>query len=467
MSNKPLIQTLSYYYASLKPCEIPPEVMRRARLSLLDYLAVYACGYHRGVLSEMLLNFVLEKNSRPESSILLLGRKIDAEWAAFASGAIAHSVELDDGHRFGTAHPAVAVIPSALAVAEKIGCTLEYTLASIVVGYDVMLRLARAINPSHLKRGFHTSSTTGTIGSAAACAYLYRHDGEQFGHALSIAGLLSSGLQEMLHDNPAIKAFQVGRSTQSGVLAAEMATRGAKGPSTLLEGRHGWIGAMCDAFRQSDLIGELGERWEITNTYTKLYPTCRHCHHALDLGVTLHAEGLDANEIASIEVRTYSVAISEVGSPALPATLDAAMFSLPYALAVALIEGQVTIDDLSRHLDAREATALARTVSVTAAPEQDDKYPHERGCELRIVLRDGRQIRRATHLPKGEPDTPLTEVDFMTKFESITRPFGLDDRVHTAWKLVMDDDSDLPISTLIDCMDGTQPDMPAHAAEQQ
>jgi 2-methylcitrate dehydratase PrpD len=94
-----------------------------------------------------------------------------------------------------------------------------------------------------------------------------------------MGGLQSAGLQEMLHDNPGIKTLQPGKAAMAGVLAADLARAGAKSPRTLFEGQHGWLKAMCAGeYSEDALTGDLGKRWEILLTYTKLYPTCRHCH---------------------------------------------------------------------------------------------------------------------------------------------------------------------------------------------
>ncbi|MBD3290977.1 MmgE/PrpD family protein, partial [candidate division KSB1 bacterium] len=137
------LEKLSAFYSNLKIDGIPETVMDKAKLSLLDYLFVYVVGFHKGTLTQAILDYIKHKRKNFESSIMLTGMKADTELAAFASGLIAHSVELDDGHRFGTAHPAAVVIPAALAEVEKQNATLGKLLKAIVIGYDVMLRLSK------------------------------------------------------------------------------------------------------------------------------------------------------------------------------------------------------------------------------------------------------------------------------------------------------------------------------------
>ena len=433
---------LASHYSALRSADIPEAVRLRARFALADFLSVYIAGRAHGPLSEVLLQYADTKTGAPDATVPFTDRRTDAETAALVCAAIAHSVELDDGHRYGTAHPSVAVIPPLLAVAQARPVAYRDLLAAIAVGYDWMLRTARAINPAHLGRGFHSTSTAGTLGSAAAIARLMGFGSEDTANAVSIAALLSSGLQAMLHDRPEIKAFQVGRSAQSGLLAATMAARGCGGPDRVYEGAHGWIAAMTDRFRQSDLVGGLGRRWEIMYSYTKLYPTCRHCHAPLDLVLDLHAQGLRPTQVRRIDIRTYTVAIDEVGGEQPPRSLQEAMFSLRYALAVALHEGELTADSLVARLADEDVRDLVRRIGIATAPERDRQYPESRGCDLRVWLNDDSVLQRSAELPKGEPEKPLTPGEHREKFYRLTRGCVPHSVAEALWKCILDSDDE-------------------------
>ena len=411
---------LAEFYSDLKLDKTHDPVAQKAKLALLDYLFVYVAGFRAGVLKDAILKYATERVRNKESTILLTGEKADAELATLVSGVIAHSVELDDGHRYGTAHPAVVVIPAALAIAEKENASFNDLIKSIIIGYDVMLRLSKSINPSHLKRGFHSTSTTGTIGAAAAVASILKFDAADFTNAIAIAGLLSSGLQEMLHGNPSIKAFQVGRSSQSGLLATQFVTYGGKGPASIFEGQHGWIKAMTDVFDKSALLDELGERWEIMNTYTKLYPTCRHCHHAIDLAIEAFQSGLTIDKLEKVKIQTYNVGIAEVGIIKRPTNLEDAMFSLAYSISIAFTTGFVTLEHLEKFLSKKSLLSFSEKIEITSDKDMDERYPAERGCIMELVTKTGELFTFQTHLPKGEPETPLLNDEYINKFKAIT-----------------------------------------------
>ncbi|MBD3289550.1 MmgE/PrpD family protein, partial [candidate division KSB1 bacterium] len=357
------------------------------------------------------------------------------------------------GHRFGTAHPAAVVIPAALAEVEKQNATLGKLLKAIVIGYDVMLRLSKAINPSHLKRGFHSTSTTGTIGSAAAVASIMKYDEPGMAHALSIAGLLSAGLQEMLHGNPSIKSFQVGRSCQSGVLAAQFVEYGGKGPASLFEGQHGWIKAMTDSFNENDLMDELGKRWEILNTYTKLYPTCRHCHHAIDLAIDAYNNGIRIHDISKIKIKTYSVGISEVGLIKNPDTIQDAMFSIAYAVLIAFKYGYVTYENMERHLDDEYLQRLSSKIEIESDEVMDKEYPQERGSILEIATMSGKTHILLNKLPRGEPETSLNRKEYLLKFTRITENYMAKKQVEELFEIIFKMDLNQPITSILSCFE--------------
>ncbi len=434
---------LADFYAALTSSAVPLEVMNKARRVLADFLAALAVGYHEGALADLANDYLLQMGGSPEATVLCLDTKLPAANAALAMGIMAHAIELDDGHRWGTSHPGVSIVPAVLAVAERSGSSFADLLTAIAVGYDAMLRPARAINPGHLQRGFHSTGTCGSLGAAAACAKLLNLDNTQTAYAISLGGLQSAGICEMLHDHPGAKPLQPGKAAMAGVFSADLASRGATAPRTLFEGRHGWLQAMCDGqYSLPALLDDLGERWEILLTYTKLYPTCRHCHATIDLArearEALHC-ALD--EIEAIEVRTYQLGYIEVGLIALPASFQEAMFSLPFAVAIALDTGNVTLQDYTpQNLADPRLRDVASKVRIQVDEQMNAVYPEERGAYLKITLQDGRTFERSVPLAKGEPETPVSDAELMVKHEAMLRPYCSPDFVAGLWEIVVNSD---------------------------
>ncbi|WP_286954864.1 MmgE/PrpD family protein [Aminobacterium sp. UBA5277] len=432
-----LSQLSRFYVEKGKHC-MTPEVINKARRVLVDFLSEVAVGFQTGTFQSQCASYLHHIGGAREATILCHGNQVPAMHAALALGVLGHSIELDDGHRWGTCHPAVAIIPAVLAMSERDNASFTKLLEAIIIGYDVMLRAARAINPSHLKRGFHSTGTCGALGAAAACAYLKNFDAQRFAYSVSLGGLQSAGLQEMLHDHPGIKPLQPGKAALGGVLAADLVDRGAKGPRTLFEGEHGWLKAMCNnEFSEEALLGALGKRWEIMYTYTKLYPTCRHCHAAVDLAREGKKRlGLSVEDVKSIHVKTYALGIAEVGKIFVPHTFEEAMFSLPFSVAIALERGNVTLQDY----DAKTlADPVLRETALKVRIEEDEEmnriYPEERGAWINITLHDGRQFEKGIPVAKGEPENPVTDEDLVEKLAGMVGPYYPQEFFNGLWEL--------------------------------
>ncbi|MBC7331157.1 MAG: MmgE/PrpD family protein [Synergistetes bacterium] len=438
-----LLMKLSNFYSRLSIEDIPLKVREKARRSLIDFLGEVALGFKKGEAPPSIIRYLLKLGGKEEATILCVHKKVPAIHAAMALGALGHSTELDDGHRWGTSHPAVAIIPAVLALGEREGKSLREMLGAIVVGYDVMLRVARAINPSHLKRGFHSTGTCGSLGSAAACAFLKGFDDTKMAFSIAIGGLQSAGIQEMLHDNPSIKVLQAGHAAMAGVLAVDLVEEGARGPRTLFEGKHGWLKAMCNGeYDENAIIGDLGERWEISFTYTKLYPTCRHCHAPIDLAIEAR-EKLNiksVNDVKEVLIKSYTLGILEVGQISLPSSFEEAMFSLPFAIAIAIERGRVTLEDYDeRTLKNETLRKFAKErVKIYADPEMDRLYPHERGAYLRLVTGDGRIYENKVPVALGEPERPINDEMLYRKLHLMLKPHYPEDFLKELWEIVID-----------------------------
>ena len=446
--------TLADLVSELDAKRLPAHVLKRARVAFVDYVSAALAGTRWGKLPPIALDAL--RCYEGHGTVCCIGalKRYPPMEAALYNGVVGHSVELDDGHRFGTCHPGVAVIPAALAAAESEGASYLDLQVALVAGYEAMLRIATAINPSHLGRGFHTTGTCGSIGAAAAAGRLCGLDGEQMRYALSIGALQGAGLCEMLHGHPLIKPLQPGRAAQAGVLAAQLVRRGAKSPLSVFEGPMGFFHAMTDELDLTAITDALGERYEIERCYVKPWPTCRHVHCSLALAKRLHErDGFTAEDVERIVVSTYSIALPEVGEIVRPRSADEAMFSIPYAVATLLTVGRYTLAELRPPtLEREDINALAGRVSVVEDEAWNAKYPQSRGATMRIELKDGRAVSDQTPLPPGEPETMLSDAELKEKLAYCSEGVLPDGKVEqiAGW---MDDGFDQePMTAMMDVL---------------
>jgi len=167
--------------------KLPPEVVRQAKQRILDLVGVSLAGYKLMEFPQIVINYITSLGGTPEATIIQTKRKFPAINAALANSACAHAIDMDDGHRFAALHPGTVVIPAAVAAAEMVGANTKELIAGIVVGYEIMIRIGMAINPSSLGRGFHTTGTVGTFGAAAAAANIMKLSHEETIGALALA----------------------------------------------------------------------------------------------------------------------------------------------------------------------------------------------------------------------------------------------------------------------------------------
>lgn len=399
--------------------DIPIKTLDRTKRLLLDFIGCALAGSKLGGLAEFTLAYFNSQGGKSESTVIGHDNKLPSANAAFLNGILGHELELDDGYRYGTAHPGAVVIPASLAIAEqKGGTTGKEILTSIALGYEVMLRIAKSINISHRRRGFFTTGTCGPFGAAAASSKILNLKKNKIVNALNIAGILGAGLVEVVHSGQMIKPLAVGRAAQSGVMASLLASRGVTGPKTILEGKDGFAAAMTDSFNNTPIRKTFENGYEISNVYIKPYPTCRHVHPSIDLVLSLkRAYNLSAENIQEVVVKTYSLAVEEVGEIHKPNNIWEAKYSIPFAVATVLKFGKATLHKFSEDaINNTNVQKLADKVKVEEKAEIEAKYPNSRGAEVIISLKDGTAHKASEELPKGEPENPLDPGELNKKF---------------------------------------------------
>lgn len=409
---------LAHYVHKLRFEDLPGEVVEAAKLFLLDYLASAMAGYKiNPIFNEAIWTVVGGMGGKKESRVFFQGTRLPAPHAAMLNAAYGHGADMDDGNRTAQGHPGVCVIPVALALAEAHRLSGRDVIVAIVAGYDLFVRLASAMNPSHLSRGFHTTGTVGTLAAAGAAAKALNLPLVKVRNTLSLATLQASGLLEVAESGQMAKPFHPAKAAFNGILAARLAEAGAEGPREPLEGRKGFIKAFADQADLAVLGKDLGKQFRISSCYIKLYPACRHTHGAIDVALELRRNGLPApGALQKIRVYVYPAAINLTGSIHEPKNADEAKFSLSYTVATALTKGHFTLKDLdvARSFD-RETRELVQKIEIVSEPRLENRAANIRGARVELVLKDGTARQVEVNLPKGDPEVPVTDADMENK----------------------------------------------------
>ncbi|MDF3852347.1 MmgE/PrpD family protein [Achromobacter denitrificans] len=406
----PLAVVLGRFVAGVQAEHLPEEARQAVSLRLLDTLAAAASGVQQGAERGLLR--------------LLPGDGPIAVWgtaarrglrdAVIINSAVSHSAYFEDGCRYTGGHPSSALIPAAFALACERGSSGAELVAAIVAGYEVFLRLGRAIYPSTVQRGFQSTAILAAPATAAAASVLLRLPAERAAHAIAIACSHGAGLKEALK-NAGSQPLQVGRSSEGGLLSALYAAQGADGVPDVIE--RGFFKAYAGTASADIVTRGLGLQWGIGNTYLKMHGGCRGNHAPVDAAAGLMREhGLAPRDIASMDVRVDTVTLA--AEVAEPANADQAKFSIAFSIAAKLLKGDAMP---RRYTDAAladpEMRALMARIRVCADAALDEGYPDRRGAMIGARTVDGRELDYALDRALGEPEQPYAQADIERKFD--------------------------------------------------
>src|SRR2546425_724502 len=335
-------QQLAEFVAALRYEDLPPDVVAAAKRHMLDAvgvaLAASAIGAG-GPVIEMTRSWAGAR----ESSIIGYDFGAPAPWAALANGTLTHALDFDDTHVESVVHPSAFVVPAAMAVGEEIGASGRDLIVAAVAGYEVSTRIGAAAPGRFHVRGQHTTGLCGTFGAAAVAGRLWGLTADEIAQAFGIAGSQSSGLFAYLADGSETKRFHAGWAAQGGIVAADLARRSFTGPATIFEGPHGFYDAFLtgESHDASRIVRGLGTEWESTRIAIKPYPACHFVHAFMDAARRLGVRAGDVEEITCAVAPAAVGIVCEPREPRLaPGSTYAAQFSLPFAVASAVVGGR-------------------------------------------------------------------------------------------------------------------------------
>lgn len=412
--------TLAAFAHGLTAAHIPAAVRDNVALRVLDTLGC-ALAATDADWAHAVLASVSPWGQGGRSTVAGRAERLAAPMAALANGTLAHGLDFDDTHAPSITHASAVVLPAALALAEERGLTGSELIAAAVAGYETITRLGMAAPGAFHARGWHATPACGAFAAALAAGRCLDLAEDALASAVGIAASCASGLLEFLEDGSSVKRMHPGWAAHAGVLAAGFAGGGMTGPRTGLEGRFGFFrAALGEAPDLAPLLGTLGTRWETLEIGFKPYPCCHYNHAYVDAARRLReAHHLDAGAIASVVCRVPAGEVPIVCEPAAakaaPRTDYDAKFSLPFSVAAALIEGQVSVSTFSaaRLVDPALLRLAAR---VTYSVDSDSPFPRTFPGHVIVRLEDGRTFEAREASNRGGPDAPLPLAAIVEKF---------------------------------------------------
>jgi 2-methylcitrate dehydratase PrpD len=412
-------QTLSEFAAGLQYESIPPEVIERAKDCIID--TVGACTFGSQMPWTQIVIEHAKRNSAPgECSVFGTPVKVRAPFACLVNGASAHAFELDALCEPSVGiHPGAALCVPGLAPSQGRKGNGKALLSAVVAGYEVLYRIGDAANQSIEKVGFHSPGVIGAFGTAIVTGRLFEIGAEKMAHALGIAGSLGSGLMEFSRTGGMVKRLHLGRSAESGFVAAVMARDGYTGPTAVLEGKYGFLNTFCRGAEPSRLTKDLGKTWHVMKTKLKRYS----CHATAQVPVTLTLDLMAQHKIAGDDVAGITIEANEktVSHHAInePQDMTMAQYSTPFCVALALYLDPMDPRSFSeKSLNDPKIRALAKGAKVE--PFKGASSPVAQDCRITLKLRNGKEVSAQGNNFKGTPTMPLTRPELLEKFLKLT-----------------------------------------------
>ncbi|OGW14288.1 MAG: hypothetical protein A3K09_02610, partial [Nitrospinae bacterium RIFCSPLOWO2_12_FULL_47_7] len=399
------------YAFGLKYKALAKDAVQTAKERLLDSFAAAFAAYHESPVKAM-RNFALGASARKGATVFGTKHKAPVDHAAVCLGTMIRALDWNDTYlNKEPGHPSDN-IAACLAVAEAEGRTGKDLILAIVLAYELQCRLCDAAG---IRRKGWDHVTYGSTSSAAAAAKLMNFSAIKIRHTLAIAITTGNYLrQTRIGAISNWKAAAFAQAAQNAVRAAQYVRQGFTGPSDIFEGKHGFINQITQGeFGLAERFGgQMGEKFKIVDTYIKYFPAEYHSQSAiwaaLDLRKTL---GRKLN-IEKIHVDTSFHSYEIIGrEPAkwTPKTRETADHSLPYIVAAALMDGDISLKQFDgKHLENAELLALAQKITVAEKKEYTDIYGKSFPSKITITMSDGTVHEKEVLDPKGHPNNPLT-----------------------------------------------------------
>ena len=422
-----ITQELVRYCDELKYNQLSDEVIDRAKYFFLDFIGV-ACRGSQEDSSKSLYRFVKEVGQGPKKGVIIGTReKASYLYAALANGTSSHAIEMDDVNNEASLHPGVVIFPASLATGEMVGSTGRAFIEAVVSGYEVMIRLGRALGPENsYKRGFHPTATCGTFGSSMASSKLMGLKEERMVNAMGIAGSQAAGSMEYLAQGAWTKRFHAGWAAHSGMIATLLARKGFQGPSSILEGRDGFLHAYSNGADPSKVLEGIGSGFGILRTSVKPHACCRYMQPPIDAVLKIVRESkLEPDQVEKIRLGLLRAGAHLIAEPIEkkyhPRSVVDAQFSMPFGAAVALLYRKAGPEEfrLSK-IRSEEVKRVMRLVECVVDPELDKTFPRQWCATAEIFTKSGKRYFTKVEYCKGDPENPLSWEEVIEKFHDLS-----------------------------------------------
>jgi len=392
---------------------LPSEVVKATKRLFMDGLGVGLAGSAEAGVSE-LIDIVRDWDGRRESTVWVYGDRLPCVSAAQANATMIHALDYDDTHDVAILHASSVAVPTALAIAEKLGgVDGKRLITAVALAVDLAARLCLANKVSVFDRGWQYTAIHGNFSAAAITGKLLGLDTETLVSAFGLAYHQAGGNLQCIHDGTLAKRAGPGFAARDGIMAALMAQKGITGARNVLQGRDG----LFNVYHRGDynpevLTANLGEKFEVVNLSFKPYPCCRNTNPPIDATLTMVGEyNIKAEDVDSVTIYVSKGAMKLLGEPLStkqnPSTTVDAQFSIPWAVASAIVKGKVGIAEFTPQA-IKDKTVLALSNKVTPKLDESLNRMGVSPAIVEIKTKDGKVYSKRVDTPYGSPENPMS-----------------------------------------------------------
>ena len=424
---------ISRFISETQYDDLPEPITDRVKKSILDTLGIIMPASELMHDLQPAIDLRIEAGGKEESTVLGYGVKLPCWDATFANGIRGHALDYADGHLEAVFRIGIAIIPAALALAERKGkVSGKELITAVAVAEEFLCRLGVSNARRRTTMGpWHEGILFGNFGAVAAAARMLNLTADQTDRAFGIAFLKVGGTLSVVNPDANVRGMYAGFVGETGVMASLLAQRGIQGPRGCLGSKDGLFDVyLHGAYDRDVLVDNLGKEFELINLSFKPWPACAFAHPFIDGMLTLRSEhSLRADDIERIDV-SYGQVVKKLGlcnhidiaAGKVPRTDNDGKRSIPFNVAIAALKGKISLRDFSAEgLRDPEVLKVAEKVRGVLDPEFDAEQFTKKGTQLppgkvSVTDRQGRTYTKRVDIPYGHHHNPMKFEDLVDKF---------------------------------------------------
>ena len=404
---------------SIQVKDIPQSVKNKLNIIVMDSIGLMISAKNEPYIKSL----VEALNEKGDCSLIGHNKKVSPFNASIINGTAVHGEDFDDTFEGTPVHVGAVMVPAMLAAAQARKLSGNEFLKGLAIGSELICRLALVAPTAVHRQGFHPTAIFGAFGASIGISSAIGSSSNQMVSSLGIVGSMASGIIEYLAEGTSTKRLHPGWAAGCGWQSANIGKSGFVGPRTVFEGTHGVFNTFAKTTIKPEfsyLTNELGSRWECQKLAIKPYACGTMAQPFIDCSIKLKPEISNINEIDRIVARVGEGTVHRLWEPLEekqnPSSPYGAKFSVPYCIAVGLIDGQAGLKQFTeKRLQDSSLLNLASKVSYEINP--DDEYPKNYTGDITIFNKNGTSISANQNCLRGGKLSPLKEEEVYKKFE--------------------------------------------------